>query len=147
MSYESDLYIVDSRVLPEVFGKVIAVKKLIAGDSALTIQEAATRVGISRSAFYKYRDYIFPLGEDKRGHTVIFACNLSDKPGLLSTVLDIIAGEDVNILTINQTIPINGIANVTISVEVSRIKNDMSVLLEKLRIIDGLLSIKIIARE
>ncbi len=147
MGNKSDLYIVDSRVLPEVFGKVIAVKNLIAGDSTLSVQDAAARVGISRSAFYKYRDYIFPLGEDKRGHTVIFACNLSDKPGLLSTVLDIIAGEDVNILTINQTIPINGIANVTISVEVSRIKNDISVLLEKLRVIDGLLSIKIIARE
>ncbi len=147
MAYESDLFIVDSRVLPEVFGKVIAVKKLIAENSGLTVQEAAAQVGISRSAFYKYRDYIFPLGEDKRGHTVIFACNLSDKPGLLSNVLDIIAGEDVNILTINQTIPINGIANVTISVEVSRIKNDISVLLDKLRVIDGLLSIKIIARE
>ncbi len=147
MTSGSDLYIVDSRVLPEVFSKVIAVKKLIAENGSLTVQEAVAQVGISRSAFYKYRDYIFSLGEDKRGHTVIFACNLSDKPGLLSNVLDIIASEDVNILTINQTIPINGIANVTISVEVSRIKNDISVLLDKLRVIDGLLSIKIIARE
>jgi chorismate mutase len=147
MNDESDFYIVDSRVLPEVFGKVMTVKKLIAADSGLSIQEAVSKVGISRSAFYKYRDYVFPLGEDKRGHTVIFAFNLYDKPGLLSTVLDIIAGEDVNILTINQTIPINGIANVTVSVEVNRIKNDMSVLLDKLRVIDGLLSINIIARE
>jgi chorismate mutase len=147
MSKQSELYIVDSRVLPEVFGKVIAVKNLIASDSSMSVQEAVNKVGISRSAFYKYRDYIFPLGEDKRGHTVIFACNLSDKPGLLSNVLDIIASEDVNILTINQAIPIGGIANVTISVEVSRIKNDISVLLDKLRVVDGLLSIKIIARE
>ena len=146
MDKKSELYIVDSRVLPEVFGKVMAVKKLIAGDEALTVQEAAARVGISRSAFYKYRDCIFPLGEDKRGHTVIFACNLYDRPGLLSNVLDIIAGEDVNILTINQTIPIGGIANVTVSVEVSRMKNDIGVLLDKLKVIDGLLSVKIIAR-
>ena len=58
MDKKSELYIVDSRVLPEVFGKVMAVKKLIAGDEALTVQEAAARVGISRSAFYKYRDCI-----------------------------------------------------------------------------------------
>lgn len=147
MSYESDLYIVDSRVLPEVFGKVIAVKKLMAENSSLTVQGAVSQVGISRSAFYKYKDYIFPLGEDKRGQTVIFACNLSDEPGLLSTVLNMIAAEGVNILTINQTIPINGIANVTISVEIGGIKNDITVLLDKLRVIKGLLSIKIIARE
>ena len=65
----------------------------------------------------------------------------------MSNVLDIIAGEDVNILTINQTIPIGGIANVTVSVEVSRMKNDIGVLLDKLKVIDGLLSVKIIARE
>lgn len=147
MDNNSDFYIVDRRALPEVFMKVMAVKQLMASGNSLSVQEATAKVGISRSAFYKYRDYIFPLGEDKRGHTVIFACDLDDKPGLLSTVLDIIAGEDVNILTINQTIPINGIANVTVSVEVSRIRNDISVLIDKLKVIDGLLSIKIIARE
>lgn len=144
-SYE--FYIVDNRVLPDVFSKVMSVKQLMAADNSLSVQEAVSRIGISRSAFYKYRDHVFPLGEDKRGHTVIFSFNLYDRPGLLSNVLDVIAGEDVNILTINQTIPINGIANVTVSVEVSRIKNDTDVLIDKLKMIDGLLSVNIIARE
>jgi len=147
MDNNSDFYIVDRRALPDIFIKVMAVKQLMATSSDISVQEAVTKVGISRSAFYKYRDCIFPLGEDKRGHTVIFAFDLYDRPGLLSTVLDIIAGEDVNILTINQTIPINGIANVTVSVEVSRIRNDIGVLINKLKLTDGLLSIKIIARE
>ncbi len=147
MDKTNEFYIVDSRVLPEVFGKVMAVKNLMAADNTLSVQEASSRIGISRSAFYKYRDHVFPLGEDKRGHTVIFSINLYDRPGLLSNVLNVIAGEDVNILTINQAIPINGIANVTVSVEVSRIKNDTDVLINKLRLIEGLLSVNIIARE
>ena len=147
MADKSNLYIVDKKVLPEVFLKVVEAKRLMEMDSAKTIQEAVNAVGISRSAFYKYRDYIFPLGENSRGRTVTIAFNLNDTPGLLSNVLNIIASEKVNILTINQTIPINNVANVTITAETGDMLIELSDLVEKIKKISGVITLKIIARE
>lgn len=147
MADKSNLYIVDKKVLPEVFLKVVEAKRLMEMDSAKTIQEAVNAVGISRSAFYKYRDYVFPLGDNSRGRTVTIAFNLNDTPGLLSNVLNIIASEKVNILTINQTIPINNVANVTITAETGDMLVELSDLIEKIKKISGVITLKIIARE
>lgn len=105
------------------------------------------RVGISRSAFYKYRDAVHPLYENTRGKTVTIAANLDDTPGLLSAVLNSIATEGANILTINQTIPINGIANVTITIETNEMQGEFGRLMTQLENLQGMQSIKIIGRE
>lgn len=147
MKNSSDYYIVDKKVLPEVFVKVIEAKELLTSQKVKSVQEACETVDVSRSAFYKYKDYISPLGDTDRGRTVIVAFNLKDKAGLLSNVLNIMAECGANILTINQTIPVNNIANVTISVETSHLKPDINELLENIKKIKGVMALKIIARE
>lgn len=147
MNNNSDYYIVDKKVLPEIFTKVIEAKMLMESGTFKTVQEAVLHVGISRSAFYKYRDFVFVLNENSRGKTVTIGINLIDTSGLLSNVLNVIAGEGANILTINQTIPINNIANVTITIETGNMDIELNELVNKLKNISGVQTLKIIARE
>jgi chorismate mutase len=147
MSSQGELYIVDKKVLPEVFGKVLEAKKLIETGAVASVQEAAERVGVSRSAYYKYKDSVFRLGENARGRTATIAFNLPDKAGALSTVLNIIASSGANILTINQTIPINAVANLTISLTTDNITDGLTNLVEQIANIQGVQALKIIARE
>lgn len=147
MENDSELFIVDKKVLPDVFIKVVEVKRLIESGQAETVLEAVNAVGISRSAFYKYRDFVFELSENSRGKTITISFNLDDTPGLLSNVLNKIADEGVNVLTINQTIPINKVANVTITMETDAMKSNINGLMDCLGKIKGVKSLKIIARE
>ena len=147
MKGSSDLYVVDKKVLPEVFLKVIEAKKMLEDKSAESVQEACELCSVSRSAYYKYKDYIYPLGRDNIGKNVIMAFNLKDEAGLLSNVLNILADSGANILTINQTIPINNMANVVISLETSNLKMDLKILIESIKKIEGIIALKIIARE
>ncbi len=147
MKEDKNFFIVDKSVLPEIFLKVMEVKNLLESKKEKTVQDAVNRVGISRSAFYKYRDAVHPLYENTRGKTVTIATNLDDTPGLLSTVLNCIATEGANILTINQTIPINGIANVTITIETNEMQGEFGRLMVQLEKLQGVQSIKIIGRE
>ena len=146
MRNDSDFYIVNKAVLPEVFLKVTEAKQLMLSDGKMTVGEAVNAVGISRSAFYKYKDHVSPLSESQHGRIMIFALNLEDRAGLLSTVLNIIARHGVNVLTINQTIPINSVANVTISVDTGA-GFDVTELIENLKASEGVMSLKVIARE
>ena len=147
MREEQNFYIIDKSVLPVVFLKVMEVKNLLESGKEKTVQDAVARVGISRSAFYKYRDAIFPLYENTRGKTVTISINLDHTPGLLSSVLNGVAMYGANILTINQTIPINGIANVTLTIETNELTGDLSGLIKKIEATKGIQSLKIIARE
>lgn len=143
----TEYYVVNKRVLPEVFIKVTEAKRLMETGQAATVLDAVERAGISRSAFYKYKDYVDVLGENRRGRIMTIACNLKDSPGLLSNLLNVIAGEKVNVLTINQTIPVNNIANVTVSVDMGTTEVDITAFTDKLRKIQGVMALKIIARE
>ena len=147
MKKDKNFYIVDKSVLPEIFLKVMEVKNLLESKREKTVQDAVQKIGISRSAFYKYRDAIFPLYENTRGRTVTFAVNLDDTKGVLSMVLNSVANAGANILTINQNIPINGIANVTITVETDAMEYDFGSFMEKIEALDGVRSFNIIARE
>ena len=123
------------------------VKNLLESKKEKTVQDAVNKVGISRSAFYKYRDAVHPLYENTRGKTVTVSLNLDHTPGLLSSVLNSVAGEGANILTINQTIPINGIANVTLCIETNEMQGEFSRLVNRIEGLQGVQSLKIIARE
>ena len=140
-------YIVDKAVLPEIFLKVMDVKNLLESHKEKTVQDAVNKVGISRSAFYKYRDAIFPLYENSRGKTVTIMLNLDDTKGVLSKVLNDIASAEGNILTINQNIPVNGIASVTLTIETEAMTEDINFLMKKFENLEGVQSLKIIARE
>jgi chorismate mutase len=147
MVEDKNFFIVDKSVLPEIFLKVMEVKNLLESRKEKTVQSAVQKVGISRSAFYKYRDAVFPLYENTRGKTVTIAVNLDDTPGVLSSVLNGVALEGANILTINQTIPINGIANVMLTIETNAMQGKLSDLVKRIEALDGIQSLKIIARE
>lgn len=132
-------YIVDSSVLPEIFTKVVAVKELLATGEARTINEATANVGISRSAFYKYKDTVRPFNDMLSGRIITLRLTLRDQPGVLSHVLQDIASMGGNVLTINQSVPAGGVAEVSLDVETSALRVSLEELLNGIRIITGVL--------
>ena len=140
-------YMIKAKAVPEVLLKVVEVKRILDSDASVTIQEATERVGISRSSFYKYKDDIFPFHDHARGRTVTFIIQMDDTPGILSDILKTVAGCKGNILTIHQSIPINGIATLTLSVEILSESGDVESLLTKLEHQNGVHYLKILGRE
>lgn len=128
MANNPQFYIVEASALPEVFLKVAEAKRLLSTGEAPTVNEATRRTGISRSAFYKYRDAVLPFQNMMSGRIITFQMLLNDKPGLLSTILGVFAEKQANIMTINSIVPTNGTAVVTISAETM----DLTVTLEEL---------------
>ena len=126
-------YIVEAGALPEVFRKVAEAKRLLETGEADTVNLAARRVGISRSAFYKYKDAVRPFNDMLHGRIVTFQILLKDEPGGLSSVLAVFAQTGGNILTINQGIPVNGCAAVTVGAETSGLQTSLEELLERVR--------------
>ena len=144
---EEQYYIVKKKALPEVLLKVVEAKRLIDSERVITVQEATDAAQISRSSFYKYRDDIFPFYEHTRGKTVTFMIQMDDTPGLLSKVLNHVAESQANILTIHQTIPVNKIAMLTLSIELLPQTESISVVLETIGGLDGIHYVKTLARE
>jgi len=140
-------YIVKKKALPEVLLKVVEAKRLLDSERVMSVQEATDAVNISRSSFYKYKDDIFPFYENTRGKTITFMLQLDDKPGLLSKVLSQVARYEANILTIHQSIPINGIAMLTISVEIPPQIEGASSLIESIESLEGIHYVKLLSRE
>lgn len=140
-------YVLKKKAVPEVLLKVVEAKRLLESERTMSIQEATDQVGLSRSSFYKYKDDIFPFHDNARGKTITFILQMDDEPGLLSEVLGIIARNHANILTIHQTIPINGVASLTMSIEVLSDVKDVSVLIETIEDMQGVKYLKILARE
>lgn len=130
-------YIVDSAVLPEIFAKVVEVKELLATGEARTINQATARVGISRSAFYKYKDTVRPFNDMLSGRIVTLRLTLRDQPGALSTVLQGLAAMGSNVLTINQSVPAGGVAEVSLDVETSGLRVSLEELLGNIRTVSG----------
>ncbi len=130
-------YLVAVECLPQVLRKTVQVKEMLRKHPALTINEAVRRVGISRSAFYKYKDSIFPFAEATRGRIVTFFLLLEHRTGVLSKVLNRIAAAQGNILTINQGIPLQGVANVSISFETGAMEEPVESLVKRLEETDG----------
>ncbi len=147
MAEKGEYFVVKQKAVPEVLLKVVEAKRLLESEKAVTVQEAADRVGISRSSFYKYKDDIFPFHDNARGKTITFVIQMNDEPGLLSDVLHIVADYHANILTIHQSIPINGVASLTLSVDILATTGDVSRMIEEIEAQDGVRYLKILARE
>lgn len=145
MSQESKYYIVEASALPEIILKVARAKQALEWKEAATVNEATRLVGISRSAFYKYRDAVHPLSDMMRGHIVTIQAMLKDEPGVLSSILNIFAASGGNILTINQSIPTGGIAAVTLSTETSGLVMPLEELIHRASSIEGVLKFEILA--
>ncbi|GAB6991390.1 ACT domain-containing protein [Paenibacillus pini] len=126
-------YLVREDILPEAVVKTMQVKQLLAAGDIKTVHEAVEQVGLSRSAFYKYKDGIHLINQLERERIVTISIDMEHRAGMLSKVLSLVASLGGNVLTINQSIPLQGIANVVISVEVSRMDDDLGDMLEGMR--------------
>ena len=147
MTEEKTIYfVVKQKAVPEVLLKVVEAKKLLESEQAATVQEAAERVGISRSSFYKYKDDIFPFYDNTKGKTVTFVLQMNDEQGLLSDLLHVVAVYKANILTIHQSIPVNGVATLTLSVEVRANTGNISEMVAEMEARQGIHYVKILAR-
>ena len=147
MGEATKYFVVKQKAIPEVLLKVVEAKRLLESEKVLTIQEAVDGVGISRSSFYKYKDDIFPFHDNSQGTTITLTFQMDDEPGILSDVLKIIAEYRANILTIHQSIPINGIASLTLSIQVLQTTGDISRMIEQLEGQTSVHHVKILAKE
>lgn len=140
-------YLIDESVLPEVFIKVVKAKNILKKGIAKTVNDAVKTAGISRSAFYKYRDNVYPFYEYSIGRVVTLLYIVEDIPGILSNIIDIIALAGGNILTINQNIPVNNLANVTISIETGKMVKRFNEMTDEILELKGVNKQEIIASE
>jgi chorismate mutase len=138
-------FIVEAAALPEVFLKVAEAKRLIATGQASTVNEATKMTGISRSAFYKYRDSVQPFQKMNVSRVITFQFVLHDEPGVLSAILSTYATQGANILTINSITPSNGCALVTISAETTEMSVSLDELLRMLTATSGVIKAEILA--
>ena len=145
MAREIKYYIVAAEALPEIFIKVAEAKRLLETGEETTVNRAAQAVGISRSAYYKYKDAVRPFNDMLHGRIVTFQTMLKDEPGILSGLLNVFAGTGVNILTINQNIPVNGCAVVTITAETSALQRSLEDMLNAAAGSPGVLKCEILA--
>ena len=147
MDTKSQLIVADSKILPDVFKKVLEVKKLMAQKGEKSFVSACKRIGISRSAYYKYKDSVFSYEELFTQKIVNLYLLLNDSPGVLSSVLVFIHSLDANILTVNQAVPVDGAAQVNISLRLSDNSGNQLVGLNSINELDGVLEVKILSAE
>ena len=145
MAPDTKYYIVEASALPEIFLKVAEAKRLLSVGEAATVNEATQITGISRSAFYKYRDAVLPFQNMMTGRIITFQLLLHDAPGMLSNILTMFADFKANIITINSIVPTNGCAVVTISAETMDLTVQLEELLQQLRAADGVIKVEILA--
>lgn len=138
-------YLVREDVLTESMLKTIEVKKLLATGEVTTIQEAVKSIGLSRSAFYKYRDTVFPFESVARERILTIFIQLEDRKGSLATLLSIVTDAKCNVLTIHQTIPVQGRANVTLSLDVTAMEVKMDRFIQNLKAPDFVESVSVVS--
>lgn len=139
-------FLVREEILPEAIKKTIKVKDMLKRGEARTINEAVEKMELSRSAYYKYKDYVFPFYEASKEKIITLALLLEHKQGVLSKVLNTIAYERGSVLTINQGIPLQGVANATISIETAELAIDLEALLDKVRMIEGVKRLEVLGQ-
>ena len=145
MNTPAKYFIVEADAMPEIFRKVAEAKRLLETGEEATVNGATRAVGISRSAFYKYKDAVHPFNDMLHGRIVTFQAMLKDEPGILSGVLNIFAGTGMNVLTINQNIPVNGCAVVTVTAETSALQSSLEELLARAGEAPGVIKCEILA--
>lgn len=144
---KSRFLLVDKEILPECYLKVMEAKELLLSGKAKDISEASKIIGIARSTYYKYKDYVFTPNSDTECRKAVISFTLFHKSGILSEVLNFISEKGANILTITQNLPVNKRANVVLSLDVSQLKNDITEILDELGAKDGVTSTKLLAIE
>ena len=139
-------YLVQEDILPEAIKKTIKVKEILKMGEVKTINEAVEKMDLSRSAYYKYKDYVFPFFEIAQGKIVSITISMMNDPGMLSAILNSVADHNGSILTINQDIPLQGISNCTISFETKNLIGSLEGLLDSIRTIQGVIKVDILGQ-
>ncbi len=147
MADNNSYYLVKKRALPEILLNVIYAKRLLESEKVLTVQEAVDKAGISRSSFYKYKDDVFEFHDNSQGQTITLTFQMDDRPGLLAELLKVIAQHEANILTIHQSIPIGGVASLSISVQVLPNTRDVADMIDEMERKEGVHHVKLLAKE
>ena len=147
MAEKTSFFVLREKAVPEVLLKVVEAKRLLDSGKVESVQDATEAVGISRSSFYKYKDDIFPYHENQKGKTITMVIQLDDEPGLLSIVLKTIADFHANILTIHQSIPVNGIASLSLSIDVFPTTGNVEDMKNSIESVQGIPYAKMLARE
>ena len=143
---KNGFFLVREEILPEAIKKTIRVKEMLKHDDKLTINEAVKEMDLSRSAYYKYKDYVFPFYEASQNKIVTLTFLLEHKKGVLSSVLNTISSDSGSVLTTNQGIPLQGVANATVSIETAQLSVDLEALLDKLRMVDGVKRLEVLGQ-
>ena len=143
---QSGFFLGREEILPEAIKKTIRVKEMLKRGEARTINEAVEKMELSRSAYYKYKDFVFPFYEASRDKIVTLALLLEHKQGVLSRVLNTISADSGSVLTINQGIPLQGVANATVSIETADLVIDLEALLDKLRMVEGVKRLEVLGQ-
>ncbi len=139
-------FLVREEILPEAIKKTIKVKEMLKRGEARTINEAVDAVDLSRSAYYKYKEYVFPFYEASRDKIVTISFLLEHRNGVLSQLLNIISQANGSVLTINQGIPLQGVANATVSFETAALNMDLEALIDELRMATGVRKLEILGQ-
>lgn len=143
----SNFLIIDKEILPDIFEKVVEAKELLKRERVKSVTEAVRQVGISRSAFYKYKDYVYPLTSGSIGNKITLSFLLSHKTGVLSDVLKVISKNNCNVLTINQESPVNNVANVNMVFDISTAHKKLEDVMDEIEKIKGVEKLKLVAIE
>ena len=143
----SEYYVIKKEAVPEVLRKVVEVNRLLAGDDRLTIAQAARQAGISRSSYYKFRNDVEEFHDSRVGTTLNLSMDITDETGVLSNLLGIIAEFGANILTIHQSVPMNGVATVSISIQLLKSADNITQLMSGLEKLRGVRQIRITGRQ
>ncbi|WP_036607308.1 ACT domain-containing protein [Oribacterium sp. P6A1] len=147
MNSESDYFVVRTKALPTVLKKVVEVKTILESEKGISIAEATERAGLSRSSFYKYKDDIFPFYDSTKGKTVTLVIQMRDELGYLSKICSKISEYRANILTIHQSIPINSIVTLTVSIEVREDTSDINTMIREIEEWQNIQYVKILSQE
>ena len=139
-------YVVKQKALPEVLLKVAETNRIIETEN-ISVADATEKVGISRSSYYKYKDDIFPFYAGKKGRSITFVIEVDDQPGVMASILNIFALYKVNILTIHQSIPINGKGLLTVSVDIEDSETNVSAMIQDVEKTEDVSYVKVIAME
>ena len=147
MNSESDYFVVRTKALPTVLKKVVEVKTILESEKGISIAEATERAGLSRSSFYKYKDDIFPFYDSTKGKTVTLVIQMRDELGYLSKICSKISEYRANILTIHQSIPINSIVTLTVSIEVREDTSDINTMIREIEGWPNIQYVKILSQD
>ena len=147
MTENAEFYIVRARAVPEVLRGVARANQLLASGKVRTVNEAAELAGISRSSYYKFKDDIEEFHDSMTGMNITIFCEINDETGILASLLGIISGCNANILTIHQSIPINGVADLSISLQIRDNTEDISQMIRKIEALGGVRKIRIMGRD